>query len=373
MTSTAKFGLSLLLVVLSTMWGPSPGLANEKQEETIEKIVISPDTRGFTFAESGQKFWVKGFNYDRHHDGRLLEDYWEAEWDEVVRSFREMKLLGANSVRVHLQIGAFLNSSSEVNASAFERLGRLLSMAQQEGLYLNITGLGCYHKESVPAWYEGLGEEQRWSAQAFFWEEVAKTCDGNPIVFCYDLMNEPVVPGGDKPQKDWLGPGFAGKHYVQFISLDRKGRDRSELAKAWISQLVSAIRKHDSQTLITLGMVDWSLAKPGLTSGFVPDQVSDELDFISVHIYPETGKIAEAKEVLAEFAAVGKPVVIEEIYPLKGSSAELIDYLSQTQDSQSGIFTFYWGQTPEELDALQTIGGAINADWLRQIQKHWSP
>ena len=33
-------------------------------------------------------------------------------------------------------------------------------------------------------------------AQARFWEAVATRCAGSPAVFCFDLMNEPVVPGG---------------------------------------------------------------------------------------------------------------------------------------------------------------------------------
>ena len=32
--------------------------------------------------------------------------------------------------------------------------------------------------------------------QARFWQAVAARCAASPAVFCYDLMNEPVVPGG---------------------------------------------------------------------------------------------------------------------------------------------------------------------------------
>ena len=57
--------------------------------------------------------------------------------------------------------------------------------------------------------------------QARFWEAVAGRCADSPAVFCYDLMNEPVVPGGKRKAGDWLGPPFAGKHFVQFITLDQ--------------------------------------------------------------------------------------------------------------------------------------------------------
>jgi hypothetical protein len=76
----------------------------------------------------------------------------------------------------------------------------------------------------VPPWYDALSEQERWQAQAVFWEAVAETCAESPAIFCYDLMNEPVVAGGDKQRDDWLGPGFGGKHFVQYITLDRGSR-----------------------------------------------------------------------------------------------------------------------------------------------------
>src|SRR5262249_15226503 len=99
----------------------------------------------------------------------------------------------------------------------------------------------------------------------------------SPAIFCYDLMNEPVVPGGKRKEKDWPGPAFGDKHFVKVISLDQAGRKRPEIAKAWIKQLTTAIRKVDDKHLITVGLVDWSLDRPGLTSGFVPKEIADDL------------------------------------------------------------------------------------------------
>ena len=48
-----------------------------------------------------------------------------------------------------------------------------------------------------------------------------------------------------------------------------------------------AVRKHDKRHLVTVGLVDWSLDRQGLTSGFVPEKIADDLDFVSVHLYPE--------------------------------------------------------------------------------------
>ena len=284
--------------------------------EELPWIVVSPDKSGFVEQDSTHKFTPWGFNYDHDEQGRLLEDYWLDEWAKVVADFAEMKALGANVVRIHLQFGKFMDDVAHANSRQLDQLGKLLELAERHGIYLDLTGLGCYHRKDVPAWYDALVEPDRWAAQTVFWEAIATRCADSPAVFCYDLMNEPVVPGGQRENGAWLGPPFAGKHFVQFVTLDQAGRERPEIAKAWIAKLVAAIRQHDRRHLVTVGLVDWSLDRPGLTSGFVPAQIASELDFLAVHIYPERGKLEAALETLRGFA-IGKPVVIEETFPLK--------------------------------------------------------
>jgi aryl-phospho-beta-D-glucosidase BglC (GH1 family) len=135
-------------------------------------------------------------NYDHDRSGRLLEDYWDEEWGAVEEDFQEIKALGANTVRIHLQTGKFMRSPRKPDGAALRRLARLVRLAERTGLYLDLTGLGCYHKQDVPEWYASMSEADRWCVQARFWEAVAKTCAQSPSIFCYDLMNEPVVPGG---------------------------------------------------------------------------------------------------------------------------------------------------------------------------------
>ncbi|MBI1903920.1 MAG: cellulase family glycosylhydrolase [Planctomycetia bacterium] len=336
----------------------------------LQKIRVSDDKRGFVLAPSAKPFVPWGFNYDHDEEGRLIEDYWDKEWPKVEEDFREMKALGANVVRIHLQTGKFLKSKSEPNQEALDRLGKLLELAESVGVYLDLTGLGCYHKQDVPEWYDVLGEEERWAAQAVFWEAVAGRCAKSPAVFCYDLMNEPVVPGGKRNAADWLGPAFAGKHFVQVITLDQADRPRPDIARKWISQLAAAIRKVDKDHLVTVGMVDWSLDRPGLTSGFVPDKVSGDLDFICVHIYPKSGKLDEALATLKGFSVgIGKPVVIEEMFPLSCTADELDDFLSRGKEHVAGGIGFYWGKTPEEYRKGGTIGDAITLAWLELFQK----
>jgi hypothetical protein len=359
--------LPVLLALGLGTWLPFPTPA-ATSPPGLERVKVSADGRGFVQQSSGKALIPWGFNYDHDETGRLLEDYWQAEWAKVAEDFREMKQLGANMVRVHLQFGRFMVDAQTPNTAALERFGKLVTLATETGLYLDVTGLGCYHKQDVPAWYDALTEEGRWAAQARFWRAVARAGRGSPAVFCYDLMNEPVAPHKAATGKDWLGPPFAGKHFVQWISREGRGRDRTEIARGWIRQLTAAIRAEDRNTLITVGLVDWSLARPGLDSGFHPDAVAPELDFLSVHLYPEKGRIAEAVDTLKAFA-VGKPVVIEETFALKCSIEEFDEFFRRAKPHAAGWISFYWGKTPEECRQSKQPVDALVLRWLEWFQR----
>jgi len=334
----------------------------------MERIGVSEDKRGFVLERSGKPFVAWGFNYDHDDSGRLIEDYWHTNWPTVVEDFGEMKQLGANVVRIHLQVARFMESPTETNAGALEQLERLVQLAQDTGLYLDITGLGCYHKQDVPAWYDAMSQSERWDVQAAFWEAVASCCADSPAVFCYDLMNEPVLPGKGKARTDWLAGDFAGKYFVQYIALELAGRTRKELAKAWVDKLAGAIRKHDKRHMVTVGLIPWKLTFPKASPLFASDEVAGELDFISVHFYPKTGEVDKAIEALAAYS-IGKPVVIEETFPLKCSPEELEQFIDRSRATASGWIGFYWGKRIEEYSASGSIADALTVGWLRLFVK----
>jgi len=336
-------------------------------QETMPWVKVADDQRGFVLVPSGKPFLAWGFNYDHDEEGRLIEDYWDTEWKKIEEDFAEMKELGANVIRIHLQFGKLMRGPKEPNPKSLERLGDLLQLAERNRLYLDLTGLGCYHKKDVPAWYDKLSETERWDAQAEFWRAVAGRCKDSPAVFFYDLMNEPVVPGG-KRRDDWLGGALGDKHFVQFITLDQADRPRPEIARRWVHHLTQAIRDVDQRHLITVGLVDWSLDRPGLTSGFVPKEIAGDLDFLCVHLYPKAGKIKEDLDTLAGFA-IGKPVVIEETFLLMCSPQELDDFIEGSKKHASGWIGFYWGKTPQQLRASGTISDALMLGWLDLFQK----
>jgi hypothetical protein len=345
-----------------------PGVFAQAKPDEMPWVAVSKDKKGFVLEPSGRPFVPWGLNYDHDDKGRLLEDYWDDEWPAVESHFGQMKGLGANVVRVHLQLGKFMNAPDKPNGKALDRLGKLLALAEQLRLYLGLTGLGCYHKKDVPAWYDKLSEKERWAVQARFWQAVAGRCAKSPAVFCYDLMNEPVVPGGKRKEGDWLGPAFGGKHFVQFVTLDQADRPRPDIARRWVHHLTVAIREKDRRHLITVGLVDWSLDRPGLSSGFVPAKVAGDLDFVSVHLYPKKAKVGEALKTLAGFA-VGKPVLVEETFPLACSPRELEQFIEGSRKHAAGWVGFYWGKPPEELRRSKAISDVLTLGWLELFER----
>ena len=114
-TGLAVWSILLGVVVSSTA-------AEKTTPTTIPWVRVAQDNRSFVLHPSGQPFAPWGLNYDHDEQGRLLEDYWEKEWPKVEADFQEMKHLGANVVRVHLQVGKFMASPEKANEANVDRL-----------------------------------------------------------------------------------------------------------------------------------------------------------------------------------------------------------------------------------------------------------
>lgn len=336
--------------------------------ETLPRIRVADNGEHFVRGDADERFVVWGVNYDHNSEGKLLDEYWIDRWDEVVEDFAEIKQLGANCVRIHLQLGKFLEAPDRANQAALDQLAKLLKLAERQGLYLDITGLACYHKANIPDWYDPQSEQERWRTQAFFWESIAKVCRASPAVFCYDLMNEPIL-AGKQPESEWLGGELGGKFFVQRLTLDLAGRTRGAVAKAWVDQMVDAIHKHDDQHLITVGVIPWVFVFGGGKPLFYASEVGERLDFVSVHFYPQKEQVDKAITALQAYN-IGKPLVIEEMFPLKCSDAELADFVRQSSDFADGWISFYWGSTAKQLREAEdaTIAHAITAAWLERFE-----
>ena len=338
----------------------------------LDRTRVGPDGKSFVLAESGATFRVWGVNYDHDshgENGRLLEDYWDAEWETVRSDFQEMKALGANVVRVHLQFGKFMRTADTPDGKSLAQLRRLLELAEETGLYLDITGLGCYHKAATPPWYDALDEAARWETQARFWSAIAKTCRNSNAVFCYDLMNEPILDG--KKDDGWVSGELGGKCFVQRLTRKPGKRTQIEIAKAWVDKLTTAIRAEDRGHMITIGAIPWAHVWPGAKPVFYSPEVRGALDFVSIHLYPNKGEVDKALTAMAVYD-IGKPLVIEETFPLSCSIEEMDDFLKRSKARTSGYVSFYWGRTiPEYADATEKKEtAALIGAWLKYFQQH---
>ena len=342
------------------------------QSKGLEWVSMSQDNRAFVFQESGQRFVPWGLNYDHDERNRLLEDYWESDWSKMEEDFREMKELGANVVRIQLQLGKFMKNAMKPNEKSLAQLERLVCLAEKTGLYLDLTGLGNFRKSDVPTWLDKLSENERWKVQAHFWEAVASRTGNSPAIFCYNLMNEPAVPGEKDRLKEWTAPPFEGTgfHYIEFITLEPASRPRVEIGQQWIRTLTKAIRKHDPKHLITVGLFLVNDQADHLPIGTTPEQLAPEVDFLSVHIYPRQDAIPTALNVLKRLSIVRKPVVIEETAPLHCSVPCLQQFVENSKACASGWMLFYWGKTPQDCRASSEIADALTLDWLEFFQRN---
>src|SRR5882724_4113780 len=155
--------------------GVGPRTANSPaQLSSMERVLVAPDHRGFVTKDLRMPFRPWGMNYG--NDLGLMEDFWETKWEVLATDFREMKRLGANVVRIHLQFGKFMSGPGEPDRAALGQLSRLLHLAEETWLYLDVTGLACYRPSDAPEWYDAMDESARWAVQAQFWAAVAQVC-----------------------------------------------------------------------------------------------------------------------------------------------------------------------------------------------------
>ena len=357
MTAMTRFAIFLGFLLTSTL---------QAEDAALEPVVVAPDHTGFVGQNSGKAFTPWGVNYG--NAGRLMEDFWDTDWSTLENDLHKIKELGANVVRVHLQFAMFMQSATHPKEGSLNHLRELVSLAEKTGLYLDLTGLACYRTKDVPAWYDAMDEKARWSAQCVFWRAIAGVCRGSNSIFCYDLMNEPMVPGGDDA-KWYSGKPLGDYDFLQSVSRTLSGRKRPDLANQWIDTLTTAIREVDPKHMVTVGMLPW-VTGWGHLFGFIPKEVAPHVDFLSIHLYPDTKKPDEVRKALSECAGHHKPVVIEETFPLSCSVEDLEVFLRESRATACGWVWHYDGSTPHDYEqrAKEGKGGKTDFLWRAALQ-----
>ena len=294
---------------------------------------------GSNLVAGGEQFRVWGFNYGIGHRYPILSYFdrpTERRLNRVVADMREARALGANTLRVYLEIKAFMKGPEEPRRRAFAALAALLDKAEQLRLYLDLTGNLVWR--APPPWYDALPEQARWAVQARFWGEVARTARSSPAVLVYELTSEPVVAESES----WYGGEIDGLTFIHRIVREVDGRDPCELARRWIRLLTASIRAHDRRHLIGVGLL--TLGGP-----FAGSNVADLLDVLLVHEYPEEGRAGDAIARVGDFAASRKPVILGETAPLLGTTETWRSFLKGSRHFVDGHLFFYDGRMPRDL------------------------
>jgi hypothetical protein len=320
----------------------------------LEMITIAPDQKGFVLQPSGERYVPWGHNYASVDIlERLAHDPARVE-----REFREMKDAGTTVARIHPEMLRILVGPDEADSSALDQLRTLLEIAGNAGIYLKITGLANYNIEDRAAWYDALDESDRWKAQAFFWETMARTCAGSPVVFAYDLVNEPAAIG--QPSDGWYMGRMGDVEFCQRLSLNPDGRTGDEIFREWTQCMVAAIRRQDQTHLITMGMFPF----PGAYKA-----AAEQLDFVSPHLYPKLGKVDAEIELLKRFDW-GKPIVIGETFPLSCGVDDEREFLLKSRAFAHGWIGHWPDESPAELAELKKNGTATiqNEIWLSWVE-----
>ncbi len=354
MSFGARFLFGVVIIVLIN------SAAHSTKAAAPSRIVIAEDHKHFIYEDNNSRFIPWGFNYLGVFE-HLAEEDWHTKsgWKQIESDFREMKALGANVVRWHLQFPTYITGPDQADAEQLERLTRVLDLASEVGLYLDLTGLNCFRMDRGPKWYDELSEEDRWNAQAFFWETISQTCARRPEVFCYDLMNEPVVTAAKPDEHTWLTGELGGFYFVQRISSKTDDRDQKMIAKQWAEKMIAAIRKHDKKTLVTVGVIPWAFVWPTAKPVFYSEDGSDSFDFVSIHVYPQSGKLESELKALDTYQ-LGKPLLIEETFPLGCNQEEFETFQKQAGLKVDGWMSHYFGATPQEhRDGAEPAGNAV--------------
>ena len=247
--------------------------------------------------------------------------------------------------------GSFFSQPDALDPQGLQKFDQFLALAEAAGLYVHPTGPD--HWEGVPAW---LGHDTLattaptrggWCIERF-WTQLAGRYRGRPVIFAYDLRNEPSVPWDTPAMRTkwnrWLQSRYgtaeklAAAWGVPAENLRwgaepppppqpppppkappgkpdsptarppqnppaeppatdvhaRQVRDyqlfREEIADQWTQRQVAAIKAADAQALVTVGMIQWSVPAllPGLQhyAAFRPQRQAPLLDFLEIHFYP---------------------------------------------------------------------------------------
>ena len=349
--------LGLLVGGVAAAEGSPPPAAPASAAAPLARIRVAPDGRGFVTA-TGRPFVPFGVTYYRPHTGWAPQVWKQFDPEATRRDFARMRALGVNCVRVFLSYGSFYPTPGALAAEGLAKFDQFLAEAEAAGIYVHPTGPD--HWEGTPAWASGdrFADERLLADVETFWRLFAARYRGRPVIFAYDLLNEPELrwdtPAMRAKWHRWLAGRYGTPaqlarawHRAQPPSAwdgvpvpppqgapgDPRLLDyqhfREAVAVEWTRRQVIAIKQADPSALVTIGLIQWSV--PSLVFGvehysaFRPERLAPWLDFLEIHFYPlatgfydysrpaeEARNLAYLEGVTREVARFHKPAVLAE-------------------------------------------------------------
>jgi hypothetical protein len=262
--------------------------------------------------------------------------------------------MGANSMRIYLQLGQVMATPTKPRMRTLVALQRLLALAESDRVYMDITGDLVWRPSRAPAWYGRLPWPARWRVQARFWKAVARAASSSPAVLCYELTSEPVV----SPTAGYYY-GQVGQWWFRQSIATAQGSRADQLAREWTSMLAAAVHSEDDRP-VTIGLL------PNTSGPFAPANIAGLLDMLVVHEYPNTGQAPAAIALIRSFAATHEPVLLGETFMLDDDLATQGSFLSGSAPYVVGAFEFFDGRNPTTIQA-HTIYDAVYQQGLEQF------
>lgn len=313
---------------------------------TLPWVIVDPEVTRHLKLTTGERFIVWGNNYvaptGAPEPNLLVEDHFydEAGFALIDADLERLTNLAppdglSNTIRMHLQLHAFLHDAVTPNREALARYARVVELAEDHGLYVMVTGLNYFYPADNPRWIaEQTDEGEHWDTQALWWNAMATALRYSPGAFSYDLMNEPYVSGGGiepdglaryttVPANQYCdygadeARGIHGTCFGQYVTAAPLGsRTAGEAAAQWVGRMVEAIRaaEHDSEVphhLVTVGVGAFGMSNPFNSSTLV----HEHQDFLSPHLYPEGEGAQDTIDLAAAIAALTtKPIIAGETF-----------------------------------------------------------
>lgn len=282
---------TLMAAAVLAVLSPTPAVA----EKPLPQVRLD----GHYFQREGRRFIPAGV----HWVPAKAAMQWPQEWDRasIESDFRKMLELGVNTVRLDLLWAWFEPRPGDYSAQAFAQLDELIKLARRYEIYLqpslfigNEVGEAIW---DVP-WRNGRhphADPEMLRLETNLAAEFGRRYGHETAIECWDLTDEPPF---------WNAP-----------------KTTDAMAINWTRLIAGAIRRGDAMHPIVVGTDAQDIGH----GPFRPDNILDEVDFLSVHPYPVYNPALYPDPLLSErttYAAAfqvalsggaGKPVMVQEM------------------------------------------------------------